>query len=140
MATTLGDEPTLESTSLTSPTNANEQNSLGALNTQEGGPASTSTVSAAANGNNTIERPEGNSIDADAVSPSGATQDAQTTIAKTNTETGTEEEKQPGGGGCSSSSEHSESDNEHYDEEAQVVKFKVIDIKHTDPDGPIIRK
>lgn len=33
-----------------------------------------------------------------------------------------------GGGDCSSSS--SDSDNEHYDEQAQAVKFKVIDIKH----------
>ena len=51
-----------------------------------------------------------------------------------------EEEKQLGGGACSSSSEDSESDNEHYDEEAQAVKFKVIDIRHTDPDGPVLRK
>lgn len=36
-----------------------------------------------------------------------------------------------GGGACSSSSEEaSDSDNEHYDEQAQAVKFKVIDVKH----------
>ena len=51
-----------------------------------------------------------------------------------------EEEKLPGGGACSSSSEHTESDNEHYDEEAQAVKFKVIDIKQADPEGPVLRK
>ena len=51
-----------------------------------------------------------------------------------------EEKKFEHGGACSSSSEDSESDNEHYDEKAQAVKFKVIDIKHTEAEGPVLRK
>ena len=44
------------------------------------------------------------------------------------------------GGACSSSSEDSDSDNEHYDEAAQAVKFKGIDIKHVENEGPPVRK
>ena len=42
-----------------------------------------------------------------------------------------EEEEKLVGGGCSSSNEdYEDSENEQYDEEAQAVKFKIIDIKY----------
>ena len=41
------------------------------------------------------------------------------------------------GGACSSSDEDEDSENEHYDEAAQAVKFKVIDVRHTEPEGGV---
>jgi len=60
--------------------------------------------------------------------------------------TATEEDKEDaegklgGGGECSSSSEDSDSDNEHYDDKAPAVKFKVIDIKQPEDALPVLKK